>query len=62
MDYYHSWLCEIATKDLYFAYHTLGIDYLSGCFYFDGSLIGTISGSTIEVMDDQYLCFWEVRI
>lgn len=48
MEYYHSWQCEIATKEMPFSQCTLGIDYLSGCYYNGPVLLGTISGSSID--------------
>lgn len=48
MEYYHSWQCEIATKEMPFSQCTLGIDYLSGCYYSNSILLGTISGSSVD--------------
>lgn len=51
MEYYHSWQCEIATEEMPFSQCALGIDYLSGCYYYNSTLLGTISGSTVSLIE-----------
>lgn len=47
MDVFQSWLCECASNDMAYRQCKLGIDYMSGCFYLDQTMMEYIKDMTI---------------
>ena len=59
MDYHQSWSCEIATEDFSYHWCQLSVDYMSGCFFVDSSMLCPIQEATILVANNGkgYMCW-----
>ena len=59
MDYHQSWSCEVATEDFSYHWCQLSVDFMSGCFFVDLTMLCPIQEATILVSNNGagYLCF-----
>lgn len=48
MDYHQSWSCEVATEDFTYHWCQLSVDFMSGCFFIDSSILCPIQEATIS--------------